>query len=154
MCKKVFKKIIENTTNVYKNFKKVFKKDKPYEPAFHPYLNCDRVVLHDDIEHQHIGGRTAYIERYVTIDDILEKLLNFNIAAVNFSKRRPDLFRDVYDVKCTDDKLVKRKARNKNMSYYYVKVFKQNENNKNGTWLGYFIASDEFDDIIKKEKVV
>lgn len=153
MCRKAFKKIIEKTTSFYNKIKKVFKNDKIYEPAFHPYLNCDRVILHDDIEHQHIGGRTAYIERCITIDDILKKLLAFNIAAINFSKRRPDLFRDVYDLNITDDKLVKRKARSKNMSYYYVKIFKQNSTNKNGTWLGYFIASDEFDNIIKKEKV-
>ena len=117
------------------------------EPLKNPYWNCDRVILNNDIEHQSIGGKTAYIEREVTIDDILERVLNYNIGAVNFAKRRPDLFRNLEDTNIPDDKLVKRKARYKNMKYYYVKVWQGD--NENGTYLGYFIASDEYSEYIK-----
>ena len=117
------------------------------EPLKNPYWNCDRVILNDNIEHQSIGGKTAYVEREVTIDDILERVLNYNIGAVNFAKRRPDLFRNLEDTNIPDDKLVKRKARYKNMKYYYVKVWQGD--NENGTYLGYFIASDEYSEYIK-----
>lgn len=130
-------------------FDKFRKKSK--EPERNPYLNCDRVVLHKDIEHQGIGGKTAYIEREVSIDDILERVLSYNIAALNFAKRRPDLFRDFEDMNIPNEKLVKRKATYKSMKYYYVKVWQQD--GKNGTYLGYFIASDEYDKYIKAKDV-
>ena len=130
------------------NFIDIFRKKKDVkEPLKNPYWNCDRVILNNDIEHQSIGGKTAYIEREVTIDDILERVLNYNIGAVNFAKRRPDLFRNLEDTNIPDDKLVKRKARYKNMKYYYVKVWQGD--NENGTYLGYFIASDEYSEYIK-----
>ena len=130
------------------SFIDIFRKKKEVkEPERNPYWNYDRVILNKDIEHQGIGGKTAYIEREVTIDDILERVLNYNIGAVNFAKRRPDLFRNFEDINIPDDKLVKRKARYKNMKYYYVKVWQGD--NKNGTYLGYFIASDEYSEYIK-----
>ena len=130
------------------SFTDIFRKKKDIkEPLKNPYWNCDRVILNNDIEHQSIGGKTAYVEREVTIDDILERVLNYNIGAVNFAKRRPDLFRDLEDTNIPDDKLVKRKARYKNMKYYYVKVWQGD--NENGTYLGYFIASDEYSEYIK-----
>ena len=130
------------------SFIDIFRKKKDVkEPLKNPYWNCDRVILNNDIEHQSIGGKTAYVEREVTIDDILERVLNYNIGAVNFAKRRPDLFRDLEDTNIPDDKLVKRKARYKNMKYYYVKVWQGD--NENGTYLGYFIASDEYSEYIK-----
>ena len=130
------------------SFIDIFRKKKDVkEPLRNPYWNCDRVILNNDIEHQSIGGKTAYVEREVTIDDILERVLNYNIGAVNFAKRRPDLFRDFEDDNIPDDKLVKRKARYKNMKYYYVKVWQGD--NENGTYLGYFIASDEYSEYIK-----
>ena len=130
------------------SFIDIFRKKKDInEPLKNPYWNCDRVILNNDIEHQSIGGKTAYVEREVTIDDILERVLNYNIGAVNFAKRRPDLFRDLEDTNIPDDKLVKRKARYKNMKYYYVKVWQGD--NENGTYLGYFIASDEYSEYIK-----
>ena len=130
------------------SFIDIFRKKKDVkEPLKNPYWNCDRVILNNDIEHQSIGGKTAYVEREVTIDDILERVLNYNIGAVNFAKRRPDLFRDFEDDNIPDDKLVKRKARYKNMKYYYVKVWQGD--NENGTYLGYFIASDEYSEYIK-----
>ena len=77
------------------SFIDIFRKKKDInEPLKNPYWNCDRVILNNDIEHQSIGGKTAYVEREVTIDDILERVLNYNIGAVNFAKRRPDLFRN------------------------------------------------------------
>ena len=130
------------------SFIDIFRKKKDInEPLKNPYWNCDRVILNNDIEHQSIGGKTAYIEREVTIDDILERVLNYNIGAVNFAKRRPDLFRNLEDTNIPDDKLVKRKARYKNMKYYYVKVWQGD--NENGIYLGYFIASDEYSEYIK-----
>ena len=130
------------------SFIDIFRKKKDVnEPLKNPYWNCDRVIINNDIEHQSIGGKTAYVEREVTIDDILERVLNYNIGAVNFAKRRPDLFRDLEDTNIPDDKLVKRKARYKNMKYYYVKVWQGD--NENGTYLGYFIASDEYSEYIK-----
>ena len=117
------------------------------EPERNPYWNCDRVILNENIEHQGIGGKTAYVEREVTIDDILERVLSYNIAALNFAKRRPDLFRDLEDMNIPNDKLVKRKARYKSMKYYYVKVWQKDD--RNGTYLGYFIASDEIQNILK-----
>ena len=130
------------------SFIDIFRKKKDInEPLKNPYWNCDRVILNNDIEHQSIGGKTAYVEREITIDDILERVLNYNIGAVNFAKRRPDLFRDLEDTNIPDDKLVKRKARYKNMKYYYVKVWQGD--NENGTYLGYFIASDEYSEYIK-----
>lgn len=134
------------------SFIDIFRKKKDVKESLkNPYWNCDRVILNEDIKHQGIGGKTAYIEREVTIDDILERVLNYNIGAVNFAKRRPDLFRDFEDDNIPDDKLVKRKARYKNMKYYYVKVWQGD--NKNGTYLGYFIASDEYSEYIKIKDV-
>ena len=134
------------------SFIDIFRKKKDVnEPLKNPYWNCDRVILNNDIEHQSIGGKTAYIEREVTIDDILERVLNYNIGAVNFAKRRPDLFRNLEDTNIPDDKLVKRKARYKNMKYYYVKVWQGD--NKNGIYLGYFIASDEYSEYIKAKDI-
>ena len=134
------------------SFIDIFRKKKDVkEPERNPYWNCDRVILNDDIEHQCIGGKTAYIEREVTIDDILERVLTYNIAALNFAKRRPDLFRDFEDMNIPDDKLVKRKARYKSMKYYYVKVWQKDD--RNGTYLGYFIASDEYSEYIKAKDV-
>ena len=134
------------------SFIDIFRKKKDIkEPLKNPYLNCDRVILNKDIEHQGIGGKTAYIEREVTIDDILERVLTYNIAALNFAKRRPDLFRDFEDMNIPDDKLVKRKARYKSMKYYYVKVWQNDD--INGTYLGYFIASDEYSEYIKAKDV-
>ena len=100
------------------SFIDIFRKKKDVkEPLKNPYWNCDRVILNEDIKHQGIGGKTAYIEREVTIDDILERVLSYNIAALNFAKRRPDLFRDFEDMNIPDDKLVKRKARYKSMKH-------------------------------------
>ena len=134
------------------SFIDIFRKKKDVkEPLRNPYWNCDRVILNKDIEHQGIGGKTAYIEIEVTIDDILERALAYNIAALNFAKRRPDLFRDFEDANISDDKLVKRKARYKSMKYYYVKVWQKDD--RNGTYLGYFIASDEYSEYIKAKDV-
>ena len=130
------------------------KKKEVKKPERNPYWNCDRVILNKDIEHQGIGGKTAYIEGEVTIDDILERVLGYNIAALNFAKRRPDLFRDFEDMNIPDDKLVKRKAKYKSMKYYYVKIWNNPEHlNGDHTYLGYFIASDEYSEYIKAKDI-
>ena len=131
------------------SFMNIFKK-KIKEPERNPYWNCDKVILNKDIKHQGIGGKIAHIEREVTIDDIFERIISYNITATNFAERRPDLFRDYKDLSIPNDKIVKRKAKFKKMKYYYVKVWQQD--GKNGTYLGYFVASDEFTDV-KKVKV-
>ena len=134
------------------SFINIFRKKKDAKKQLkNPYCNCDRVILNENIEHQGIGGKTTYIEREVTIDDILERILTYNIAAINFAKRRPDLFRDFEDTNIPDDKLVKRKARYKSMKYYYVKVWQKDD--RNGTYLAYFIASDECSKYIKAKDV-
>ena len=111
----------------------------------------DRVLISNKVTHQNIGGKTGYVEREVTIDDILEMILGYNISAMNFAKRRPDLFRDFEDMNIPDDKLVKRKAKYKSMKYYYVKVLQSDD--RNGTYLGYIIASDEYSEYIKAKDV-
>ena len=119
------------------NFINIFRKKKEVkESERNPYQNCDRVILNKDIDHQGIGGKIAYIEREVNIDDILERVLCYNIAALNFAKRRSDLFRDFEDMNIPNDKLIKSKAKN-----------------RNGTYLGYFIASDEYSEYIKIKDV-
>ena len=126
------------------------KNRKNKEPEKNPFLKCDKIIIKKDIEHQNIGGRTAYIEREVNIDKILDLLISYNIAAVNFANRRPDLFRDVNDSSIPDEKLAKRKAKSKNIKYYYVKIWQGDE--INGCYLGYFIASDEYDKYIPYEE--
>lgn len=130
---------------IFDRFRKKSKEIK--EPERNPYWGCDYVVLNKDIEHQGIGGKKGYIDRIVTIDDILERLLNYDVLAMNFAKRRPDLFRNFEDLSIPDDKLVKRKAKYKSMKYYYVKIWQQD--GKNGTYLGYLVASDEYTEYVK-----
>lgn len=125
-------------------FRNIFKVKERKEPERNPYWFYDRVILADNIDHQGIGGKRAYVDRHVSIDEILEMVVMYNIAALNFAKRRPDLFRDFDDLNIPNEKLVKRKAKNKNMKYYYVKIW-NNPDHLNGeyAYLGYFIASDE-----------
>ena len=116
-----------------KLFNRDLKKRQKEEPYPCPYENCDTVIINENVEHQNIGGKKAYIDRYVTLDDITDRLLELNIAAVNFVTRRPDLFKvrqDDLDVifmdpwfKKNQQELVTRKAVDKNMKYYYVKIW-------------------------------
>lgn len=116
----------------------IFKKKKAKRS---PYADCNKLTINKSVKHQKIGGKTGYIVREVTIDEVLDKLLDYNIAAMNFAKRRPDLFRDFEDLNIPNDKLVKRQATFKYMKYYYVKV--EQTDGINSTYLGYFVASDE-----------
>ena len=135
-----------------KLFNRDLKKRQKEEPYPCPYENCSTVTIIDSVEHQNIGGKKAYVDRYVTLDDILNKLLDLNIAAVNFVMRRPDLFmvgQDDLDVILMDpwykknkDKLLMKKA--KHLKYYYVKIWQVGGPfGAEGCYLGYFIASDE-----------
>ena len=105
---------------------------------YNPYEGCETVKLNSDIKHQNIGGSIAYIDRYVNLDDITEKILDFNIAAINFCKRRPDLFENISMLAEYGYGIPKKKAYD--LEYYYVKINKGDD-----LWLGYFIASDEID---------
>lgn len=116
----------------------IFKKKKVKRS---PYADCNKLTINKSVKHQKIGGKTGYIVREVTIDEVLDKLLDYNIAAMNFAKRRPDLFRDFEDLNIPNDKIVKRQATFKYMKYYYVKV--EQTDGINSTYLGYFVASDE-----------
>ena len=116
-----------------KLFNRDLKKRQKEEPYPCPYKNCDTVTIIDSVEHQNIGGKKAYVDRYVTLDDILNKLLDLNIASVNFVMRRPDLFmvgQDDLDVILMDPWY------KKNKNKLLIKKAKH-------CYLGYFIASDE-----------
>lgn len=129
-----------------KLFNRDLKKRQKEEPYPCPYENCATVTIVDSVEHQNIGEKKAYVDRYVTLDDILNKLLDLNIAAVNFVMRRPDLFMvgqdDLDEIiidpwyKKNKNKLLTKKA--KHLKYYYVKIWQAE-----GCYLGYFVASDE-----------
>lgn len=139
-------------------FDKLFKRDlskrQKEEPYPCPYENCDTVIINKEVEHQNIGGKKAYIDRYITLDDITDRILELNAAAVNFVMRRPDLFKvtdkdiiyiatDPYNHK-NKPQLFKRKAVKKDMKYYYVKIWQvDGPFGAEGCYLGYIIASDE-----------
>lgn len=142
-----------------------FGKKKNKEPERNPYVLSDYVILANNIEHQKIGGKKAYIDRAVTLDDVIYKLGEHNIAAINFAGRRKDLFkvknisRYIYGDRFNNyiidamlnneyDKYVYPKA--KKLEYYYVKIWQSD--GRNGTYLGYFVCSDEFEKIMKGEK--
>lgn len=111
------------------------------EPERNPYVTCDYFILKDGIEHQNIGGRKAYIDRRVTLDEIRENLFVGNIATVNFVNRRPDLF-ESYDKFYKDPKgFVKPEGRHKR--YYYVKIWNQFHDSKDWGYLGYIICSTD-----------
>ena len=108
------------------------------------YKDCEIIRLVKDIKHQNIGGQEAYIDRYVSLDDVVEKILNYNIAAVNFCERRPDLFEDFSLLPEYGYSIPKKKAYD--LEYYYVKIKCDN------IMLGYFIASDEIDEWIQAKE--
>ena len=105
-----------------------------------------------------IIGKAISVIRKMSADEkmlydiqLREKAILDERSALNFAKRRPDLFRDFEDMNIPNDKLVKRKARYKSMKYYYVKIWQSDD--RNGTYLGYFIASDEYSEYIKAKDV-
>lgn len=120
---------------------KLFKRKKKEEIEENPFRPYDEVLLINGIEHQNIGGCKALIEKEVTADIIIDKAeIENNIAALNFIKRREDLF-----IKNGFFYMPTRKS--KRLKYYYVKIWKENKT-LNGIWLGYFIASDEIEKYI------
>lgn len=130
-------------------FRSIFgKKDKiPKEPERNPYVTCDYFILKDNIEHQNIGGKKAYIDRRVTLDEIRENLFVGNAATVNFVNRRPDLF-EAYDRFYYTKNFVKPEGRHKR--YYYVKIWNQFVDSKDYGYLGYIICStDEVKSTVK-----
>ena len=78
--------------------------------------------INDNVKHQNIGGHIITLERYITINDILDA--NFNnmvIALANFVARRTDILDDNFG----------------NMRVYYGHIKDWN--------LGYFVAEDEIE---------
>lgn len=105
---------------------KIFKR----EPKM--YKGYEYVIIKKNVKHQKIGGKKGYIDRKISNKELIEQIDRYNIACVNFFKRRPDLFEKgtlTYE--------------GKKQKYYYVKV------NQKGVYLGYVICSDE---IVKKVK--
>lgn len=81
-----------------------------------------KAKINDSVKHQNIGGHIITLERYTTINDILD--CNFNnmvIALSNFVLRRADILDDKYQ----------------NMKVYYGHIEEWN--------LGYFVAEDEIE---------
>ena len=78
--------------------------------------------INDNVKHQNIGGHIITLERYTTINDILDA--NFNnmvIALANFVARRTDILDDNFS----------------DMRVYYGHIKEWN--------LGYFVAEDEIE---------
>ena len=96
------------------------------------------ILLKSNIKHQNIGGKKAYIEKDLSIDDIIDIFGSCNIAVMNFIFRRPDLFDFIKEDMAND------KARDKSMKYYYVKIAQPTSFGE--TYLGYVIASDEIEE--------
>lgn len=135
---------------------RLFKKKEVKEPERNPFWNKDRAVLSKGIRHQGIGGKTAYVEFEVKLQDIMDKAIDeHNPACFNFMLRRPNLFYEIdsyYGVAGANGKyMAKPKAYWKSMKYYYVKVWQSD--GKNGTYLGYIVCSDEIDDYIHYETI-
>lgn len=134
---------------IFENLFKKFKKEEKITEG--PYWDCEYVFIDETVDHQDIGGKVGYVFKHVSKEELLEKLTSYNIAAINFAKRRPDLFRDPEDLSVPDDKILKKKAKGKNMKYYYVKVRK--EDGVSSYYLGYFVASDECSEPIFRKGV-
>lgn len=151
-----------------KVYRKIGKK-KNKEPKDNPYKYMDFVILNKNIDHQGIGGKKGYIERYLDLNELMYKIGERCIGALNFVERRPDLFKkkiiykslsydfDSFIMDCmvpgvicnknTLKKYLYSKALKKNIEYYYVKIWQTNGDS--GTYLGYFICSDECESIVK-----
>ena len=152
---------------IYKSKKRKIKE----EPYNSPYKNMSYVILNNNIDHQGIGGKKGYIDRYLSIDELLYKIGERCIGALNFVERRPDLFKhknlkndlykDFLSYVCAcmvsdrniDKETLKRylypKAYKKGVEYYYIKIWQTD--GYNGTYLGYFVCSDECKKIVKEE---
>lgn len=137
---------------------------KNSEPKDSPYKGMGYVILNDNIEHQGIGGKKGYIDRYLTLEELMCKIGEHCIGVLNFIERRPDLFkkknlyRDLYGenfhkfithalIHDTYGLYLYPKALTKNREYYYIKIWQSD--GRNGTYLGYFICSDECKEIVK-----
>lgn len=109
----------------------------------------DYCILKDNIEHQGIGGKKAYFDRDITINDIIENASAGAIGCINFIERRPDLFKKIgitdslnitrrsYSCCFPTEKANKRK-------FHYVKIWNTNKlMYPEYTYLGYVICSDE-----------
>lgn len=121
----------------WSNNKKAKKNSK--EPERNPYFMIDYCIIKDKVDHQGIGGKKAYFDRSLTLDDVLEQYRGMqNIAVLNFVSRRQDLF----DESQPQYRMPKSKARN--LKYHYVKIWNTNESiYPEYAYLGYVIASDE-----------
>jgi len=107
------------------------------------------VYLIKKVKHQGIGGKKAFIDRKLDLQEVIDNACNFNMACMNFVKRRPDLFKswDEFTTIYFDDRgfiyedMLSNPGYAFKMDYYYVKVLQTDS--KNSCYLGYVIASDE-----------
>lgn len=114
------------------------------EPERNPYVLSDYCVLKPGIEHQGIGGKKAYFDFPVDVEEIVRKAtIQKNIACENFIRRRPDLFRSIqFQTLTVGSHIIKPEAMQK--KYYYVHIWNTNDMIYPGyTYLGYVICSDE-----------
>ena len=119
----------------------------------------DRVLINNKVTHQNIGGKIGYVMREVSPKELESEIRNLNIAGCNFMKRREDLcnnflLNEEEGWKKMQDKrrhILKPIVKEQNIKFYYIKVWQSD--NKNGTYLGYFIASDECSEYIKAKDV-
>ena len=119
----------------------------------------DRVLINNKVTHQNIGGKIGYVIKEFSPKELENEIRNLNTACCNFMKRREDLcnnflLNEEEGWKKIQDKrrhILKPIVKEQNIKFYYVKVWQSD--NKNGTYLGYFIASDECSEYIKAKDV-
>lgn len=104
------------------------------QPKMYGY---EYVIIKKSVKHQKIGGKKGYIERKISNKELIDQIDRYNIACVNFFKRRPELFEKgtlTYE--------------GKRQKYYYVKVWKKD------SFLGYVICTDEIAKRVNPKLVV
>lgn len=119
----------------------------------------DRVLINNKVTHQNIGGKIGYVIKEVSPKELENEIRNLNTSCCNFMKRREDLcnnflLNEEEGLKKMQDKrrhILKPIVKEQNIKFYYVKVWQSD--NKNGTYLGYIIASDECSEYIKAKDV-
>ena len=131
-------------------FGKLFGKKK--ERVNNPYNNCPYFVIDKKVQHQNIGGKKGYSPLEVAVTEIMYMAEDGNWAACNFIDRRNDIFElkmDPMDVRPHSDHIIF--SGPKDMEFWYVKVY-TNPDHLGGAyaWLGYFVASDEIDNLSKQ----
>jgi len=125
-------------------FEKLRKK-KDWED--NPYEGCSYFVIKKSVSHQGLGGKKAYMQFRVPIEEIMEKAEEGNWACCNFVERRPDIFKlktDPLDKRPSGDHVVY--TGDEKMEFFYVKAYTSPEHlGGRSAWLGYIISKDEIE---------